>query len=242
METKKYKKIFAVLFLAVVIGFSICNLIWERNDILAESKELDIFEYENNTQNFATQMDKVLSENLAGGSYLNEVYSFAYKTLGKNEANSFKVVRDKNGCLYSANFWNTSNVDTKELALRVRRLQDAVADKGTKVVCIMYPTKYNDEHEITRYFDFLFIDSKEFWSTENWKLKIADTIADGVVYAIIPESKEDIAKIAKKISSESYSDILHTGSGIQAEEEKDRTLDSIGRCCCSGWNIFPWHR
>lgn len=67
----------------------------------------------------------------------------------------------------------------------------------------MYPTRYNDEHEITRYFDFLFIDSKEFWSTEDWGLKIADTMADGVVYAIIPESKEDIAKIAKKISSES---------------------------------------
>ena len=67
----------------------------------------------------------------------------------------------------------------------------------------MYPTRYNDEHEITRYFDFLFIDSKEFWSTENWELKIADTMADGVVYAIIPESQEDIKKIAKKISSES---------------------------------------
>jgi hypothetical protein len=68
----------------------------------------------------------------------------------------------------------------------------------------MYPTRYNDEHEITRYFDFLFIDSKEFWSTENWELKIADTMADGVIYAIIPESKEDIVKIAKKISSEFY--------------------------------------
>lgn len=67
----------------------------------------------------------------------------------------------------------------------------------------MYPTRYNDEHEIIRYFDFLFIDSKEFWSTEDWKLKIADTMADGVVYAIIPENKEDIKKIAKKISSES---------------------------------------
>ena len=66
----------------------------------------------------------------------------------------------------------------------------------------MYPTRYNDEHEITRYFDFLFIDSKEFWSTEEWDLKISDTMADGVIYAVIPESREDIAKIAEKISSE----------------------------------------
>ena len=68
----------------------------------------------------------------------------------------------------------------------------------------MYPTRYNDEHEIIRYFDFLFIDSKEFWSTEDWELKISDTLADGVVYAVIPENKEDIAKIAKEITSGTY--------------------------------------
>ena len=66
----------------------------------------------------------------------------------------------------------------------------------------MYPTRYNDEHEITRYFDFLFIDSREFWSTVNWELKISDTMADGVIYAVIPESKEDISKIAERITSE----------------------------------------
>ena len=68
----------------------------------------------------------------------------------------------------------------------------------------MYPTRYNDEHEITRYFDFLFIDSKEFWATENWRIKLESNKSDGVVYAIIPESKEDIAKISKKLTSEVY--------------------------------------
>lgn len=68
----------------------------------------------------------------------------------------------------------------------------------------MYPTRYNDEHEITRYFDFLFIDSKEFWSTEDWSIKISDTLADGVIYAVIPENKEDIAKIEDKIISGIY--------------------------------------
>lgn len=64
----------------------------------------------------------------------------------------------------------------------------------------MYPTRYNDEHEITRYFDFLFIDSKEFWSVEDWNLKISNTMADGVVYAIIPESAEEIKKIKKVLA------------------------------------------
>ena len=68
----------------------------------------------------------------------------------------------------------------------------------------MYPTRYNDEHEITRYFDFTFIDSEEFWATSNWELKASDTMADGVVYAIIPESKEDIEKIRKAISADNF--------------------------------------
>ena len=63
----------------------------------------------------------------------------------------------------------------------------------------MYPTRYNDEHEITRYFDFVFISSKEFWAVDNWDLKIEETLADGVVYAIVPENASDIKNIGKAL-------------------------------------------
>lgn len=63
----------------------------------------------------------------------------------------------------------------------------------------MYPTRYNDEHEITRYFDFVFISSKEFWAVDNWELKIEETMADGVVYAIVPENTTDIKDIKKAL-------------------------------------------
>ena len=59
----------------------------------------------------------------------------------------------------------------------------------------MYPTSYNDEHEITRYFDFVFIDSNEFLNVEDWEMKIRNTSADGVVYAIVPKSEEEIKRI-----------------------------------------------
>ena len=65
----------------------------------------------------------------------------------------------------------------------------------------MYPTRYNDEHEITRYFDFIFISSQEFWNVDNWDLKIEETMADGVVYAIVPESSSEIIKIAKALEA-----------------------------------------
>lgn len=65
----------------------------------------------------------------------------------------------------------------------------------------MYPTAYNDEMEITRYFDFSFIDSTEFFLVDDWGRKIEDLSADGVVYAIIPRSNEEIEQIREAINS-----------------------------------------
>jgi len=64
----------------------------------------------------------------------------------------------------------------------------------------IYPTAYNDEMEITRYFDFTFIDSAEFLSVDNWERKIENINADGVVYAIIPRSDEEIKQIREQIN------------------------------------------
>ena len=59
----------------------------------------------------------------------------------------------------------------------------------------MYPTSYNDRMEITRYFNFIFIDSTEFFAVENWNKKIENINADGVVYGIIPKDEEEIDTI-----------------------------------------------
>lgn len=65
----------------------------------------------------------------------------------------------------------------------------------------IYPTAYNDETEIIRYFNFTFIDSNEFFSIRDWGRKIEDLNADGVVYAIIPNSNDEIKQIRKTITS-----------------------------------------
>lgn len=64
----------------------------------------------------------------------------------------------------------------------------------------MYPTSYNDDNEITRYFDFTFIDSEEFFAVQNWYRKIENLKSDGVVYAIIPNSEEEIETIKVRIA------------------------------------------
>ena len=63
----------------------------------------------------------------------------------------------------------------------------------------MYPIRYNDEKEITRYFDFTFMDSSEFWEVQNWERKIEDSNADGIVFAIIPKNTEEIKTIKESI-------------------------------------------
>lgn len=64
----------------------------------------------------------------------------------------------------------------------------------------MYPTRYNDEFEITRYFDFKFIYGTEFFETQSWEMKIENTVADGVIYAVIPSNDEEIKRLDKALT------------------------------------------
>lgn len=56
----------------------------------------------------------------------------------------------------------------------------------------LYPSKYNDEKEMIRYFEFEFIEEQELEGDIDWVKKAGDINADGVVYAIICENPESI--------------------------------------------------
>lgn len=57
--------------------------------------------------------------------------------------------------------------------------------------CI-YPSRYNDEREMTRYFSFVFVDESEVAVDTNWIIKGENIPGDGVIYGIIPSSHESI--------------------------------------------------
>lgn len=62
----------------------------------------------------------------------------------------------------------------------------------------MYPAKYNDEREMTRFFSFEFIDSSEIVENINWEEKIDfldNCNADGFVVAIIPSEDSEIERV-----------------------------------------------
>lgn len=56
----------------------------------------------------------------------------------------------------------------------------------------IYPSRYNDEKEMTRYFLFEFMTITEFKNIKNWELKLENIEADGAIFAILTNSDEEI--------------------------------------------------
>lgn len=59
----------------------------------------------------------------------------------------------------------------------------------------MYPSRYNDEREITRYFEFQFIDGDEITEEVNWELKNEKSDADGLIYGIVLNNTDNVQKL-----------------------------------------------
>ena len=59
----------------------------------------------------------------------------------------------------------------------------------------MYPARYNDEHEMTRFFEFCFIDEDEINGDVDWYIKSKAIDADGVIFGIVPKSENNTESI-----------------------------------------------
>ena len=63
----------------------------------------------------------------------------------------------------------------------------------------MYPSRYNNDRDMTRYFSFEFIDGDEITDDIDWSKKSESIEADGVIYGIIPHSEEAIKQIKEMV-------------------------------------------
>lgn len=139
---KQYKKWYAMLFLLALFSFSVFNVIKEKNGIAEKVAGIERPESAKEMKNYLSRIDGALTDQLVGGHRWNELYGRVCNALGKNEENSFKYVRDKEGFLYSGNFYNTSDIGADVLAGRVRRMQDSLPE-GSRLIVLMYPTKFH---------------------------------------------------------------------------------------------------
>lgn len=67
----------------------------------------------------------------------------------------------------------------------------------------MYPARYNDEREMTRFFSFQFISSLEITSDVDWSVKSEQIDADGVIYGIILDNAAEQERVTKILLSTS---------------------------------------
>lgn len=102
----------------------------------------------------------------------------------------------------------TSGVDIRQ---KIHDLMESQAGKvATKDILnesnidnYMYPSRYNDEHGMTRFFSFQFISAAEVVPCMDWNVKSEAIDADGIIYGIIPESEEQISKLLEIIKTTS---------------------------------------
>lgn len=73
-----------------------------------------------------------------------------------------------------------------------------------------YPSRYNDERDMTRYFQFRFIHCSEVTENVNWEIKKEQVHADGVMFAVIPDSQEELRRVSDLIfkTSENSNDCV----------------------------------
>ena len=70
----------------------------------------------------------------------------------------------------------------------------------------IYPSRYNDERQMTRYFTFLFIESSEATTNVDWSMKSEEIGGDGFIYAIVPENEDDLDLVRTSLLDSSRKD------------------------------------
>lgn len=182
------KKVFTILFIVSISGLSIYNIYDKKNDIISDVKEIEEPKKIDDVKMYTLQIDSALVSNMSGDHFWNEAYGAIYNVIGKNEENNFKYVRDKNGHLFGGDFLNIPTYDAKDVARGMRRLMDMAEEKNTKVVAMIYPSKYNEKwsdgsygmvyqeynkfndelFRWLRYYDVPYVDYKDYFENIGW--------------------------------------------------------------------------
>ena len=107
-------------------------------------------------------------------------------------SNEFLRLKQSSGVDIKQEIANTIEKNSSEFSIK-NTLNTASLDS------YMYPSRYNNDREMTRFFSFKFIDASEVDENVNWNLKSEGIQADGVIYGIIPEREDLIQDIRSKL-------------------------------------------
>ena len=160
---KTYQIIASCVILVILIAFAAVNLCCSGSAILEDAAELDPVENWSALKDHTAALDEILRERLVGRWTWSWLYGNAVRNLGKREINMFSQVMDRDRVLHQGNFWNTTDIEMKDAAQRIRRMQDhysrepedavpgsgsqiaVLGERTAKVIVLLFPSKYNPE-------------------------------------------------------------------------------------------------
>lgn len=139
------KRLFAIVFLAAIFGFSAVNLLYNY-----ESLQEKLLEYMEDgtgiTAENVAALENTMTENLYGRMNFIEAYGYIQLLLDKRESNNFSFVKDEEGFLHYASFYREEDTMLFEYSMRIKRMQDYVEANGTKVLFVVPPGKYDKKN------------------------------------------------------------------------------------------------
>lgn len=111
--------------------------------------------------------------------------------------------------------------DTIEKRKNLVEIKDILNDfVGNKV---LYPNAYNDTNEVTRYFNFKFVNQDDLDGISDWEQVIKSDGADGIVFAVIPKIGED----KKIVFKESYKNVNNKRIIFIVPKKRDKINEQI---------------
>ena len=145
------KKIFAVLFLIALFGYSGVNAWYSLDTWVWEWKEeVDAFlaqdivleELPDRLSYFVSEIDESIVISMYGRMEFIEGYSYIQVLLDKREIDNFTYIKDEDGYLHLASFFREDSDSMERYAKRMKRLKEYAEPRGTKVLFFVTPGKY----------------------------------------------------------------------------------------------------
>lgn len=98
----------------------------------------------------------------------------------------------------------TSGVDVKQkindmIAVQSKRITVKETLNNSNFDNYVYPSRYNNDHDMIRFFSFEFIEEEEVTKDIDWNIKSSTIDADGIIYGIIPKSESSIPELKEKL-------------------------------------------
>lgn len=135
---------------------------------------------------------------------INSIFSISYSPEEINQAIDNLIEREYVIYLKRSNNFlrlkQTSGVDVRQkisdmVEVQSKRTTVKETLNNSNFDNYVYPSRYNSERDMIRYFSFEFIDESEVTDDIDWTVKSESIDADGVIYGIIPHSEESLARL-----------------------------------------------